>query len=155
MTEAPKEAAIRCELCGDDTKPSEIAVVDGKTCCRPCSASIRSDFTLVDQFVSWHGDLPIAEMKMTRYPERTEFRPGLFGAVAEFELPDILGSITMRADGQCDSDALRVSTGEQILCSYAILINPAEVSDHLSATYETIGREQAGGHQPPTRSEST
>jgi len=145
MTEAPKEATMQCELCGDGIDPSEIAVVDSKRCCRPCSVSIRSDLALVDQFISWHSDPMMTDLKVTRFPSLTEFRPGIFVAVAEFEFPDILGSIIMRADGQCDSDAMRVSTGEQILCTYAILINQTEVRDHLSATYETIKREQEAG----------
>jgi hypothetical protein len=148
MTDAPNVASTRCDLCGDTIDRSEIALVGDKRCCRPCSASIRSDLSLIDAFVEWHHESTDIAMRITRMPSRTEFRPGRYGAVVEFEASDILGSISMREDGQCDADVIRQSTGEQVLCTYAILITPQEVRDHLSATYKTIKREQVGAQNP-------
>ena len=126
---------MKCELCAGALKPSEALDVDGTICCRECSPSIRRDLTLVDQFVAWHNELTMTGLTVTRFPTRTEFREGNWGSIVEFELPDVLGTISIRQDGQCDADAFKISTSEQVLCTYAILATPSEVCDHLSATY--------------------
>jgi hypothetical protein len=144
MTNNQTAFTIKCDLCGDMIEESEIAAVDDRNCCRPCSVSTRSDLSLVDAFVEWHRQFVDSVLHFTRIPEMTEFRPGLFGAVSEFELPDVIGSISMRADGQCDTDVLKISTGHTLF-TYAILITPAEVRNHVSTTYETIKRENNKG----------
>jgi hypothetical protein len=51
----------------------------------------------------------------------------------------------MRDDGQCDADVFQVSTEKSFLCTYAILDNPSELRDHLSATYDAILRGESEG----------
>jgi hypothetical protein len=139
---------MKCDLCGDVLKPSDALDVNGTKCCRECSPSIRRDRALVDQFVAWHDDLEMTGLRITRVPTLTEFQAGRWGAIVKFELPDVLGSISMRQDGQCDTDVVNISTGEHLLCTYAILNSPSEVRDHLLATYEVISRTQNGREVP-------
>ena len=142
MTEAPNEAKGQCELCGEGVEPTEIVIVGQTSCCRTCSPSIRSDLSLVDEFVSWHRIADLADFEITKAPNREEFQAGRFGAVVEFEYLDLLGTIIFRADGQCDSDLFRVSTSEQIRCQYDILVTPDEVREYLWSAYQTIRGEQ-------------
>ena len=139
MTEALQDT-MRCSLCGEQFEATETVVVGNQRCCRPCSVSIRSDLSLLDRFVAWHDQPDVSELRVTRKPIATEFSPGIWVAIVEFELPDLAGSISMRADGQCDVDYLRLST-EVGTFSYAILGTVDEVTDHLTQTYQTIKRE--------------
>ena len=88
-------------------------------------------------------------------PVLTEFGPDLWGATVGFELPGVIGQISMRADGQCDVDVLRVTTDETTF-TYAILATVDEVAEHLIDTYRNIKREQVMdanlpiATQPPT-----
>ena len=74
-------------------------------------------------------------------PVLTEFGPDLWGATVGFELPGVIGSISMRADGQCDVDVLSVTTDEATF-TYTILATEEEVTEHLVDTYRNIKREQ-------------
>jgi len=142
------ETNTRCQLCAGEFASVDLMMVGQTRCCRSCSPSIRNDIALVDHFVDWHQSHKVSDLHITRDPERSEFHPGVFGAICEFELPDIVGSIIMRADGQCDIDAFRVSREESVLCTYAILISPHEVFDYLEETYKKLGREQDGAPNP-------
>ena len=140
MTEALQPTMIRCSLCGGQFKASETLMVGDQLCCRPCSVSIRSDLSLLDRFVAWHDEPTVNDMRVTRKPIASEVMPGIWAAVVEFELADVIGSISMRADGQCDVDYLRTSTDKGAF-TYAILATATEVEEHLVATYESIKRE--------------
>jgi len=114
--------------------------VEGEYCCRSCSASIRNEENLVSYFVDWHCSENIGNVVLSKPPilESHKYQNGSTFSVAEFEGKDILGSITLRSDAQCDVDAICISTEQAAINEYRILVSETEIDDFLKSVYANV-----------------
>ena len=131
---------LECHLCRDSLCKLCAVVVEGKACCRPCSASLRNDVNLVSIFIKWHSLNNLGEVKLAKLPTSIshKYQKGHTFSVAEFETKNILGSITYRSDAQCDVDAINTVTGEAVFMEYRILVNENEINEFLQSVYSNV-----------------
>jgi hypothetical protein len=89
---------LECHLCREPLCEVCAVQVDDEQCCRPCSASIRNDETLVSYFVEWHRTENLGDILLTKPPEllHHQYKKGSTFSVAEFESGNVIGSVTFR-----------------------------------------------------------
>ncbi|MCL6417727.1 hypothetical protein MIB92_18855 [Aestuariirhabdus sp. Z084] len=109
-------------------------------CCRPCSASIRNDESLVSFFIEWHRSANLGDVALSKPPTLIthKYKEGSTFSIAEFEGKDMLGSVTFRSDAQCDVDAICISTEKPIFNEYRILVNESEIAKFLDSLYANV-----------------
>jgi hypothetical protein len=132
---------LKCHLCGD-LLCSECSVdVKSDICCRPCSVSIREDEGLVQYFDEWHKDNDLADIQFTKSPKMVRFENGSLFSIAEFETEKIIGSVSFRSDGQCDTEAIRMDNEQTIFNKYRILVSRLELNEFLNSIYQRVSKE--------------
>lgn len=131
---------LECHLCREPLCELCAVQVDGKQCCRPCSASIRNDESLVSYFVNWHSSANFSDIVLSKSPEMVQhkYKKGSTFSVVEFEAKNIIGSIVFRSDAQCDADAMVVNTEQPFFTEYRILVSEREIDEFLTSLYASV-----------------
>lgn len=131
---------LECHLCTELLCETCAVQVNGKQCCRPCSASIRNDESLVSHFIQWHRKASLGNVALSKPPILVshEYKIGSTFSVAEFEGEDIIGSITFRSDAQCDADAIFISSEKSVFNEYRILVSKSEIDEFLASVYASV-----------------
>ncbi|PWQ95666.1 hypothetical protein [Leucothrix arctica] len=131
---------LECHFCRETLCEKCMIQAEGKHCCRPCSASIRNDKALVAYFVEWHRTANLGAITLLKPPILvvSEFKKGSLFSVAEFENENIIGSITLRSDGQSDAEAMDIDSGKALFTEYRILVNEREIEEFLTSLYASV-----------------
>lgn len=131
---------LECQLCKTPLCESCTVIVKRTVCCRPCSVSIRNDKSLVSYFVEWHKSNNLEGVKLLKLPTMVSYQydEGSTFSVVEFKSKNIIGSVRLRSDAQCDADEMNIITEETIFNEYRILVNNTEINDFLQSVYNTV-----------------
>mgnify|MGYP006282971351 CR=1 FL=1 len=125
-----------CDLCAEPVCDKCRVVINESQCCRPCSASLRNDFGLLESFLEWHknnkGKLPqkYSLFDIVGVPEKQSCR-------VEYENSKWIGGITIwPPSGEIEAEAILISNEEIYFNLYRIVDDVEELNEFLNDVYD-------------------
>lgn len=124
---------ISCNLCSDFLCKKCSVVVDNVVCCRPCSASIRDDISLLNYFLYWH------EHNENKIPNKHEISEIVGSSKKtcwiEFEDSVCIGIIRIWSSGEIEIEVHTIKGDDIYYNLYRIVDNTNEIDEFLSYVY--------------------